>query len=99
MVAPLITHRDSRRYDDPLEFRPERWTDEFRSQLPQFAYFPFGGGEHQCIGEGFAWMEAKIAPATLCRRWRAAASGKAEIAPRITIKVKGGMPMTLERRD
>ncbi len=99
MVAPLITHRDPRWYDDPLEFRPERWTDEFRSQLPQFAYFPFGGGEHQCIGEGFAWMEAKIALATLCRRWRAAASGKAEIVPRITIKVKGGMPMTLERRD
>ena len=98
MVAPLITHRDPRWYDDPLEFRPERWTDEFRSELPRFAYFPFGGGPHQCIGEGFAWMEAKIALATLCRRWRADARGKAEIVPRITIKVKGGMPMTLERR-
>ena len=98
MVAPLITHRDPRWYEDPLEFRPERWTDEFRSQLPRFAYFPFGGGPHQCIGEGFAWMEAKIALATLCRRWRADARGKAEITPRITIKVKGGMPMTLERR-
>ena len=98
MVAPLITHRDPRRFDDPLEFRPERWTAEFRSQLPRFAYFPFGGGPHQCIGEGFAWMEAKIALATLCRRWRAVARGKAEIVPRITIKVKGGMPMTLERR-
>ena len=98
MAAPLITHRDPRWYDDPLEFRPERWTEEFRSELPRFAYFPFGGGPHQCIGEGFAWMEAKIALATLCRRWRAEARGKAEIVPRITIKVKGGMPMTLERR-
>ncbi|MDE0082485.1 MAG: cytochrome P450 [Gammaproteobacteria bacterium] len=98
MIAPLITHRDPRWFDDPLEFRPERWTDEFRSELPPFAYFPFGGGPHRCIGEGFAWMEATIALATLCRRWRAAARGKAEIVPRITIKVKGGMPMTLERR-
>lgn len=98
MVAPLITHRDPRWFEDPLEFRPERWTDEFRSELPRFAYFPFGGGPHQCIGEGFAWMEAKIALATLCRRWRAVATGKAEIVPRITIKVKGGMPMRLERR-
>ena len=98
MVAPLITHRDPRWFDDPLEFRPERWTEEFRSELPPFAYFPFGGGPHKCIGEGFAWMEAKIALATLCRRWRAAARGKAEIVPRITIKVKGGMPMTLKRR-
>ena len=98
MVAPLITHRDPRWYNAPLEFRPERWTDEFRSELPRFAYFPFGGGPHQCIGEGFAWMEAKLALATLCRRWRADALGKAEIVPRITIKVKGGMPMRLERR-
>ena len=98
MVAPWITHRDPRWFDDPLEFRPERWTAEFRSELPRFAYFPFGGGPHQCIGEGFAWMEAKIALATLCQRWRATARSKAEIMPRITLKVKGGMPMTLERR-
>ena len=98
MVAPLITHRDPRWFENPMAFRPERWTDEFRSELPRFAYFPFGGGPHQCIGEGFAWVETKIALATLCRHWRAAAEGKAEIVPRITIKVKGGMPMRLERR-
>ena len=51
-----------------------------------------------CVGEGFAWLEAKIALATLCSRWRATARSKAEIVPRITLKVKGGMPMTLERR-
>ena len=27
-VAPLITHRDPRWFDDPLAFRPERWTPE-----------------------------------------------------------------------
>lgn len=97
-VAPLVTQRDPRWFDDPLEFRPERWTQEFRSELPRFAYFPFGGGEHMCIGEGFAWMEAKIALATLCQHWLATARSEAEIIPRITLKVKGGMPMTLERR-
>ena len=55
-------------------------------------------GPHQCIGEGFAWMEAKIALATLCRRWRTTTRAEAEIMPRTTLKVKGGLPMTLERR-
>ena len=99
VVSPLITQRDPRWFDSPLEFRPERWTSEFRSGLPRFAYFPFGGGPHQCIGEGFAWMEAKIALATLHRRWRATTRSKAEIMPRTTLKVKGGMPMRLERRN
>ena len=98
VVSPLITHRDPRWFDDPLAFRPERWTQEFRSKLPRYAYFPFGGGEHKCIGEGFAWMEAKIALATLCQHWRAAAKSEAEIMPRTTLKVKGGMPMMLEQR-
>ena len=98
VVSPLITQRDPRWFDSPLEFRPERWTSEFRSELPRFAYFPFGGGPHQCIGEGFAWMEVKIALATLHRRWRATTRSKAEIMPRTTLKVKGGMPMRLERR-
>ena len=98
MVSALITQRDPRWVDNPLEFRPERWTSEFRSALPRFAYFPFGGGQHQCIGEGFAWMEAKIALATLCRRWRATTKAKAEILPRTTLKVKGGMPTTLHLR-
>ena len=98
VFSPLVTQRDPRWFDDPLEFRPERWTDEFRSEIPRFAYFPFGGGPHQCIGAGFAWMEAKIALATLHRRWRATTSSKAEIMPRTTLKVKGGLPMTLERR-
>ena len=98
MVSALITQRDPRWFDNPLEFRPDRWTSEFRSALPRFAYFPFGGGRHQCIGEGFAWMEAKIALATLCRRWRVTTKAKAEILPRTTLKVKGGMPATLHRR-
>ena len=98
VASPLITQRDPRWFDGPLEFRPERWTDKFRGELPRFAYFPFGGGPHQCIGEGFAWMEARIALATLHRRWRATTSSKAEIMPRTTLKVKGGMPMRLERR-
>ena len=99
VVSPLVTHRDPRWFDSPLEFRPERWTDEFRGELPPFAYLPFGGGPHKCIGEGFAWMEAKIALATLGRRWRATTKAKAEIMPRTTLKVKGGLPMTLQRRS
>ncbi len=63
-------HRDERWYDDPETFRPDRWTDEFEDDLPEYAYYPFGGGPRHCIGMRFATMEAKLILATLCQRFQ-----------------------------
>ena len=101
LAAPqLIVQRDARWFDEPLEFRPDRWTTEFRENLPRFAYYPFGGGPRQCIGEGFAMMEAKLILATLGQRWRVHHDPrhKIEMLPLISLRPKGGMPMHLERR-
>ena len=101
VVAPqLIIHRDPRWFEEPLEFRPDRWTPEFRESLPRFAYYPFGGGPRLCIGEGFAWMEAKLLLAVLGQRWRMRhdAGHKIELQPLVSLRPKGGMPMHLERR-
>ena len=101
LLAPqLIAQRDARFFDAPLEFRPDRWTPEFRSSIPQFSYYPFGGGPRRCIGDGFAMMEAKLILATIGQRWnmRHDSKHKAEVLPLISLRPKGGMPMFLERR-
>ena len=92
--------RDARWFDAPLEFRPDRWTPEFRENLPRYAYYPFGGGPRQCIGEGFAMMEAKLILATLGQRWRVHHDPRHKIAmlPLISLRPKNGMPTYLERR-
>ncbi|MBX0304892.1 cytochrome P450 [Haloarcula salinisoli] len=69
-IPQWLVHRDERWFDDPDAFRPERWTDEFEAQLPDYAYYPFGGGPRHCIGMRFARMEAKLAIATLAQRYR-----------------------------
>ncbi len=99
-APPLITHRDPRWFDDPLEFQPDRWTPEFREGLHRFAYFPFGGGPRLCIGEGFAWMEAKLLLATLGQRWRVRHDPRhaVKLLPLVSLRPQGGMPMYLERR-
>lgn len=62
-----VVHRDERWWDDPAEFRPERFdSDEDR---PSFAFFPFGAGPRRCIGEGFARAEAKLVVAALADRF------------------------------
>jgi len=62
--------RDPRYYADPDAFRPERWLDGLAQRLPRFAYLPFGGGPRQCIGNGFALLEAALVLATIAQRYR-----------------------------
>lgn len=69
LMCQYLMQRDERFFPDPLTFKPERWTDEFREHLPKFAYFPFGGGSRQCIGDRFGFMEAVFVLATIAKRW------------------------------
>ncbi|MEF2554543.1 cytochrome P450 [Aurantimonas sp. A2-1-M11] len=100
-VSPWILHRDPRVFDDPLSFRPGRWTPEFTRQLPRFAYMPFGGGPRICIGKSFALMEASLILAALVQRYRFEWSGDRPIAPSpsITLRPKGGVPVRLHERQ
>ena len=61
-------HVDPRFWDAPDEFRPERWTDEMEADLPDYAYFPFGGGPRHCIGMRFAMTELKHLVPTIAQR-------------------------------
>ena len=101
LVCQYVMHRDARFFPDPERFDPERWTPEAKAARPQFSYFPFGGGQRRCIGEGFAWMEAVLMLATLARRWRlrAAPGASVQAYPRITLRPKGPVPMIAETRS
>jgi cytochrome P450 len=65
-----IVHRDPRWYTEPEQFHPERWEGDLLKKIPRFAYFPFGFGPRQCIGNSFALMEAALVVATLAQRFR-----------------------------
>ncbi|MBV8552398.1 MAG: cytochrome P450 [Acidobacteriaceae bacterium] len=66
-LSPYITQRNPKYFQQPDEFRPERW--ETDPAPPKFAYFPFGGGAKMCIGEPFAKLEGVLVLATLARQW------------------------------
>jgi cytochrome P450 len=68
--SQYVMHRTPEWWDNPEEFRPERHEPERKNERPRFAYFPFGGGRRQCIGESFAWMEGVLSLATIAQRWR-----------------------------
>jgi cytochrome P450 len=100
VMSPYVTQRDVRFYTDPERFDPDRWTPEFRATLPKFAYFPFGGGPRQCIGESFAWMELVLLVATIAQRWRLQLVPGHPVVPEplVTLRTKHGVRMTVHQR-
>jgi cytochrome P450 len=58
-INPLFTHHMPAIWPDPDRFDPLRFTDEAQRGRHRFAFVPFGGGAHMCIGLNFAYMQAK----------------------------------------
>jgi cytochrome P450 family 135 len=58
-VTPSIylTNRNPNVYEQPEEFRPERFLD---GGPETFSWIPFGGGIRRCIGASFAQLEMKL---------------------------------------
>lgn len=100
LISPYVTHRSAAWWPDPERFDPERFTPERAKGRHRFAYVPFGGGPHLCIGREFALMEARLIMATLAQRYRLerVAQGPVAMTPQVTLRPKGGMPMRIRAR-
>ena len=99
-MSPYTMHRHPAFWDDPDRFDPERFTPERVAMRPRFAYFPFGGGARQCIGNHFALMESLVIIPTLVQRFRLSPRWTEPVEEHalITLRPRGGVLVALERR-
>ncbi|CAA0123558.1 Putative cytochrome P450 136 [BD1-7 clade bacterium] len=59
-MSPIHNHRDPKFWTNPNAFDPDRFLPERAEQKNHsFAWHPFGGGAHKCIGMHFAMMLSK----------------------------------------
>lgn len=93
-------HRDPRFYANPERFEPGRWTAKMKEGLPRFAFCPFGGGPHACLGDHFAWADSMFLMAVLGQRWKASLVPGSDVKPRplVNLRPQCGIPMMLTRR-
>jgi cytochrome P450 len=98
MLSQWLTHRHPEFWDDPERFDPERFAPERSAARPRYAYFPFGGGPRQCIGNIFALTEANLILATVAQKYRLrmVPAHRVEPNPLVTLRPRYGLKMSLE---
>uniref|UniRef100_A0A1B0DMP1 Uncharacterized protein n=1 Tax=Phlebotomus papatasi TaxID=29031 RepID=A0A1B0DMP1_PHLPP len=71
------TQMDAKYFDNPSEFKPERWIRPPNSKITcpvnaashPFSYLPFGFGVRMCLGRRFAEMEIESLVSRLVRSY------------------------------
>ena len=90
-VATALIHRDPEIWEDPDAFRPERFLpgpDGPWRPPHRYAFFPFGGGRHLCIGRHLAMHELQLATRALAGRFRFELESDVEVAAELGVVLK-----------
>jgi cytochrome P450 len=96
-----VTHRDPRWFQDPDNFIPERWDNDFIHKIPRYAYFPFSGGPRLCIGNTFAMMEMVLMLSYFIQNFKITVPQEFYVRPytALSLQPEPGMPARIERRS
>jgi sterol 14-demethylase len=68
-VSPAVSNRMPECFPDPERFDPDRYGPPREEDQQLFAWIPFGGGRHRCVGAAFAMMQLKAIFSVLLRRY------------------------------
>jgi cytochrome P450 len=96
-IPIFAVHRHRRLWPDPDRFDPERFTPEREATYARTQFMPFGFGARTCIGMSFAMLEGIALLGTLVAGARFGWDGRHAPEPisRVTLRPKGGMPLTV----
>jgi cytochrome P450 len=94
-------HRHPEYWQEPLEFKPERFLPENKATLNRNAYMPFLSGPHMCIGNNFSLMEGQLLLAMMAQQFDVDETPKQtdEGKTTITMRPKNGLPVQIVKRS
>jgi cytochrome P450 len=88
LISPYLTQRLEPYWSGPLDFRPDRFAPGAAEQHHRYAYFPFGGGPHQCIGKHVFMVEAQLIVAAMLSRFRPRLASTGMPAPQVAASLR-----------
>ncbi|XP_045774770.1 cytochrome P450 6B5-like [Maniola jurtina] len=105
IVSTECLSLDEKYFEDPEEFRPERFHPDNVANIKKCTFMPFGVGPRSCIGERMGIMQSMAGVATILSKFTVAPSRSSVRKPRIDPKsilvqnIIGGLPLALKRRQ
>ncbi|XP_077552705.1 cytochrome P450 3A24-like [Haemaphysalis longicornis] len=69
LAATSCMNHDSEIWSDPSLFDPERFNEDNKNNIHPTCFLPFGNGPRACVGRAFAFLNVKVAVATLVSRF------------------------------
>lgn len=99
LICPYTLHRRPDSWDDPERFDPGRFDPTNRDDRHRYSYIPFGAGPRVCVGSNLGMLEAVFVLATVSRELRLTLppGHRAVPEPMLSLRVRGGLPMTIHR--
>jgi cytochrome P450 len=98
--SPWVTHRLPDLWDEPDDFRPERFDADETGRIPRGGYIPFGAGSRICLGMRFAELLIRTAACCAVRDFRLepVPGYRFAVTPRFVLKPTEGLPLRLTPR-
>ncbi|KAL9458797.1 hypothetical protein AB3S75_007636 [Citrus x aurantiifolia] len=100
MLNVWAIHRDPQLWDNPLEFRPERFLNDgiisnFNYSGNNFQYLPFGSGRRMCAGIALAERMLMLVPASLLHlfEWKLPSGTKLDLSEKYGIVMRKKEPL------
>lgn len=98
--APYFLHRHPDFWDEPENFKPDRFSPDQVKQRHRFAFIPFSAGARRCIGDYFSLVEMQIHLGTMAKKFRLELvnDDEVEIDPQVNLRSKTNIIMKITRR-
>jgi len=83
LINCYALHHDGNTWNEPEEFKPERWVDKNGNfkRINSESFIPFGGGQRRCIGEQMAHKELITVLTKLCKSFKVSEVTKNDFSP------------------
>ena len=99
ILSTYVTHRHDKLWEHPNEFYPEHFANQTLAGKHKYAFYPYGGGLHNCIGRHFVEMEMLIIIVSCLRAFTFETNKEIKEAASITLKPERDVMVSITLRN